>query len=174
MSAERNIFLALAGALFAGPASADPSAVAADAARAFGNHCFNPYLTAETAHADIARPGVRVDFYDTAPFASDAPSPATGRAPTPGTDRRCEVAFDGTHVETARNGAITGLAREGIRAQTAVPAAFAAQPGTEFIAARLLNPRRIAVVQVGTRPGADGAETFINVERLNPLTEASQ
>jgi hypothetical protein len=42
------------------------------------------------------------------------------------------------------------------------------QDGTEFVAARYLNPNRIAVVQVGTRLGPNGIETFINVERLQP------
>ena len=61
------------------------------------------------------------------------------------------------------------LAREGILTDAEVPDGFQRQEGTEFIAARRLNPRRIAVVQVGTRPGPGGTETFLNVERLDPL-----
>ncbi|WP_254796861.1 hypothetical protein [Sulfitobacter albidus] len=50
-----------------------------------------------------------------------------------------------------------------------MPETFPAQDGTTFIAARQLNPKRIAVVQVGTRPGPNGTETFVSVERLDPL-----
>ncbi|UWR24227.1 succinyl-CoA synthetase subunit beta [Sulfitobacter sp. S190] len=149
-------------------ACADPQA----AARAFADHCFSPFLTAATA-ADRLAPA-RVDFYDTRPFSSADPSPATGRAATPGTDRRCEVAFDGAHIQTGIEGVTTGLAQEGIDTPADVPADFAAQPGTTFIAARQLNPTRIAVVQVGTRPGPDGVETYLNVERLDPLAEPVQ
>ena len=38
--------------------------------------------------------------------------------------------------------------------------------GTSLLGARRLNPRRVAVVHTGTRPGPNGIETFLNVERL--------
>jgi hypothetical protein len=138
-----------------------------DAPGAFSDHCFNPLLTAETA-ADRLAPA-RVDFYDLRPFSSaNAVSEPTGRPVTPGTDRRCEVAFDGAHVEAGTEAVLTGLQREGILTEAEVPEAFQPQSGTAVIAARYLNPNRIAVVQVGTRPGPNGIETFINVERLEP------
>jgi hypothetical protein len=138
-----------------------------ETAATFAEHCFNPLLTAETA-ADRLAPA-RVDFYDLRPFSSaNAVSEPTGRPVTPGTDRRCEVAFDGAHVEAGTEAVLTGLQREGILTEAAVPEAFQPQSGTAVIAARYLSPNRIAVVQVGTRPGPNGIETFINVERLEP------
>jgi hypothetical protein len=137
------------------------------APEAFAAHCFSPYLTAETAVERLAP--ARVDFYDLRPFSSANPvSEPTGRPATPGTDRRCEVAFDGEHVEAGTDAVVMGLEREGIETEAEVPAAFPAQDGAEFVAARYLNPNRIAVVQVGTRLGPNGIETFINVERLEP------
>lgn len=147
---------------------------AATVAQAFADHCFSPYLTAQTAQDTLSASGARIDFYDLGPFSAAASSPVTGRAATLGTDRRCEVAFDGAHVAIGVEGVKTGLAQEGIDTQTDVPEAFAAQPGSEYIAARQLNPRRIAVVQVGTRQSPAGTETFINVERLIPDAGASQ
>jgi hypothetical protein len=60
-----------------------------------------------------------------------------------------------------------------------VPEAFAAHCFSPFLGATaadslaparvdFYDPNRIAVVQVGTRPGPGGIETFINVERLQP------
>ncbi|MEQ6250102.1 succinyl-CoA synthetase subunit beta [Sulfitobacter sp. HNIBRBA3233] len=145
--------------------------VRADAAalQAFADHCFSPYLTAETAQDALSSEGVRIDFYDTRPFSSAEPSPPAGRPATPGTDRRCEVAFDGTATDAGIAAVASGLSREGITAETDVPAGFPALDTSAFVAARLLNPRRIAVVQVGTRPGPHGTETYLNVERLDPL-----
>ncbi len=137
------------------------------APEAFAAHCFSPLLTAETAAERLAP--ARVDFYDLRPFSSaNEVSEPIGRPVTPGTDRRCEVAFDGAHIEAGTAAVLMGLEREGILTEAAVPEAFPAQSGTALIAARYLNPNRIAVVQVGTRPGPNGIETFINVERLEP------
>ena len=139
---------------------------------AFADHCFSPFLTTERAAQVLPE---RHDFYDLRPFRPSNPiSEPTGRPATPGTDRRCEVAFDGADVEAGIAGVIQGLRQEGITTEADVPADFPAQPGTEFIAARQLNPNRIAVVQVGTRPGPNGVETFLNVERLVPLNEVAQ
>jgi hypothetical protein len=134
---------------------------------AFAANCFSPFLTADTAAERLAP--ARVDFYDLRPLRAGTPvSEPVGRPVTPGTDRRCEVAFDGAHVEDGTHAVRSGLQREGIVTEAAVPAGFPTQPGADFVAARYLNPDRIAVVQVGTRPGPDGIETFINVERLEP------
>jgi hypothetical protein len=165
----RNILASLPIACVAGISAAQQCTEA----EAFAAHCFSPFLTAETA-AECLAPG-RVDFYDLRPFSGVNPvSPPMGRPVTPGTDRRCEVAFDGEHVESGMEAIVTGLTQEGILSEATVPADFPAQSGTAFIAARYLNPNRIAVVQVGTRPGPYGTETFINVERLVPLSETSQ
>lgn len=142
------------------------------AGQAFADHCFSPLLTAELAADHLP---ARHDFYDLRPFRPSNPiSEPTGRPATPGTDRRCEVAFDGADVQAGIAGVVKGLEQEGIVTEAEVPQGFAAQPGTAFVAARQLNPNRIAVVQVGTRPGPNGVETFINVERLTPLNEAGQ
>ena len=50
-----------------------------------------------------------------------------------------------------------------------LPDRYRATEGTELLAARQLNPRRIAVVHAGTRPGSTGIETFVFVERLMPV-----
>lgn len=141
-----------------------------DPARDFAAHCFSPFLTEDTAHRRLSAPGVRVDFYDLRPFSDAAVSPVTGRPATPGTDRRCEVAFEGGDPKAAAQAAADGLAREGILAEAALPDTHSAArgPGTVLLAARYLNPNRIAVVHVGSRPGPNGVETFLSVERLEP------
>lgn len=153
-----------------------PAAAAQDAeavGRAFAQHCFSPYMTAQTAQDALSPSGARIDFYDLRPFSSAAPSSVTGRAATPGTDRRCEVAFDGTALETADHWVITGLTQERLLArQIDVPADFPLSPNTTKAAAVQLNPNRIAVTQIGTRLGPNGVETYMNVERMIPLSEA--
>lgn len=167
----RGVALTLCAALAsAAPAAASP---AQRAAMAFAAHCFSPFLTATRAAQVLASEGVRVDFHDLDPLGDVPPSPVTGRAATPGTDRRCEVAVSGHAVETGIAAVRDGLAREGIDRAVETPATFPAQPGHAFIAARQLNPQRIAVVQVGTRPGPEGIETYVNVERLVPRGEVS-
>ena len=73
-----------------------------DMLAAFAAHCYRPLLTAQSAQANIAATGARVDFYDLNPFSDVAPTPR--RDVTPGTDRRCEVAFDGDYAEQAEIG----------------------------------------------------------------------
>lgn len=132
----------------------------------FADHCFSPLLTADSAAANLP---ARHDFYDLDPFSAGNPiSEPSGRPATPGTDRRCEVAFDGEEVDASVEVVIAALASEGILTAADVPQDFDQQEGTQFISARRLNPRRVAVVQVGTRPGPNGVETFLNVERLVP------
>lgn len=152
------------------------SAVAAQDAnavgKAFADHCFSPYLTAQTARDTLSPSGARIEFYDLRPFSSAAPSPVTGRARTPGTDRRCEVAFDGADIDKALGWLETGLEQEGLlNKQAEVPLGFVPQDGAVRIAAAQLNPNRVAVVQVGTRTGPNGDETFMNVERLVPTQD---
>lgn len=144
-------------------------AAATDAASAFAAHCFSPYLTAARAQEALASTGARVDFYDLDPFSSADVSPVMGRPATPGTDRRCEVAFDGDHGDMAASAVLAGLAAEGIRTDAPLPDRYQPTEGTVLLAARALNPQRIAVVHAGTRPGPDGVETFLTVERLTPL-----
>ena len=148
----------------------------ADAAiTAFSQHCFSPYLTAKTAETALSIPGARYDFYDLRPFSVAAVSPVTRRAATPGTDRRCEVAFDGAHTAAAIISVTDALEREGILTAVDLPEGFEETPGTALLAARQLNPRRVAVVHVGTRDGPNGTETFLSVERLHPRNlEASE
>lgn len=145
------------------------SSAQADALTAFSQNCFSPYLTA--AKAEAAFDGLRYDFYDLRPFSNVAPSPALTQV-TPGTDRRCEVATDGDQTTAATKVVTNALTREGITKDAPLPDTHAATDGTALLAARYLNPRRIAVVHVGTRPGPNGIETFLNVERLTP--EASR
>lgn len=134
----------------------------------FADHCFSPFLTASKAAKTFALSGARYDFFDLDPFSSADPSPATGRAVTAGTDRRCEISFAGDYAEVAAQAATDALAAEGITTPASLPATFTPHTGTTLLAARQLNPRRKAVVHVGTRQGPQGTETFMLVERLTP------
>ncbi|WP_152541112.1 succinyl-CoA synthetase subunit beta [Sulfitobacter noctilucae] len=134
----------------------------------FADHCFSPYMTAAKARETFSLKGVDHDFYDLDPFSSAAPSPATGRAVTPGTDRRCEVSFAGDHAENAASAAVRGLAVEKILQPADLPASYTETATTTLLAARRLNPRRVAVVHVATRGAANTLETFMLVERLAP------
>lgn len=168
--ALRHALYALLGAGFcvalgAGVAQAGE---ARDATQAFGANCFSPFMTASRAASRLGGTGARYDFYDLDPFSNVAPSPATGRAVTPGTDRRCEVSFDGAFTEMAIEATLGALAREGIMTEAQVPASYTQTSGTALLAARQLNPARVAVVHIGTRPGPAGTETFMFVERLVP------
>ncbi len=151
---------------FAGGAKA----TARSAIQLFANHCFSPYLTSEKARQAFALSGMAFDFYDLDPFSSVAPSPAQGAPVTAGTDRRCEVSFAGNHAESAAEGAMNALAHEMIFTPAPVPPSFRSGPDTTLLAARRLNPRRVAVVHIGTREGALGLETFMSVHRLLPTT----
>lgn len=138
-------------------------------AKAFAENCFNPRLTAQTAQAQLGPSGARIDFYDLRPAFGGPSSKPTGRARTPNTDRRCEVASDGYHFAVAERWVNIGLRREKLATKTTrVPPSFPAQDGTTSISAVRLNARRVAIVQIGLRKGPNGDETFINVERLAP------
>lgn len=162
----------LHAAVLCGAGSAALAGGAQGTARAaidlFAQNCFSPLMTAEKAERIFALSGASHDFYDLDPFSSAEPSPPTGRAVTPGTDRRCEVSFAGDHTEDAAQAVIDALAAEGITDPAPLPATYTKSADTELLAARRLNPRRTAIVHVGTRPGADGPETFLLVERLTP------
>ena len=160
-------WIAIIGAACAAPVFAGDNTAAINA---FAANCFSPFMTADLADKRLAKPGVRVDFYDLAPFdASNPVSPVAGRAQTPGTDRRCEVAFDGDRAADAAEAAAAALAREGITTEAPLPAQYAPTEGTSLLGARFLNPSRVAVVHTGTRPGPNGVETFLFVERMEPL-----
>ena len=136
---------------------------------AFARHCFSPFLSGDAADEAFNLPNLRHDFYDLDPFTRVPPTEAKTTA-TPGTDRRCEVSFNGDYAEQAMAAAVEALRRERILLEVPLPEthAEARLPGTALLAARQLNPRRTAVVHVGTRPGPSGVETFLNVERLRP------
>lgn len=150
-------------------AQADGAELAQAASEAFAANCFSPFMTAERAQEVLASTGARVEFYDLDPLSNGPVSPVVGRMATQGTDRRCEVAFDGDHGPLAENEAAAGLAMEGIDTVSPVPDRYQPSEGTRLLAARFLNPRRVAVVHVGTRPGPNGVETFLMVERMTPL-----
>ena len=153
-----------------GAGSAVAAQDAASVGKAFADHCFSPYLTAETAQTNLASSGARVDFYDLRPFSFVAPSLVSGRPATSGTDRRCEVAYDGGDPQPAIAWITKGLKQEGLFGkQVAVPPKFPRQKGIAMIAAAQLNTNRIAVVQAGVRDGPNGSEIYLNVERLTPL-----
>lgn len=160
-----------------GLGAASTAAAAQDAGAvgvAFADHCFSPFLTAQTARENIGPSGARLDFYDLRPFSAVPPSPVTGRAVTPGTDRRCEVAFDGAASDQAQRWVLRGVTQEGLEDRLIdVPADFPLLPTTQHAAAVQLNPDRIAVTQVGQRPGPNGTETYLSVERLIPLSEVN-
>ncbi|MEO9824652.1 MAG: succinyl-CoA synthetase subunit beta [Paracoccaceae bacterium] len=156
---------------YAGTAHARSPQIAADAGiGAFVANCFSPFMTAEKAKSRFDQPDIRYDFYDLDPFSNVAPSPASGSV-TEGTDRRCEVAFDHDYAAMAADAVVVQLTKEGITKEAAVPANYQASDGTALLAARMLNPKRKAVVHVGTRPGPSGTETFMFVERLLPLNQ---
>lgn len=169
MSLHRTFALCAAMAIMALPAQAQGDGVAASASEAFARNCFSPFMTAARAEDLLASTSARVDFYDLDPLSGGPVSPVMGRAATLGTDRRCEVAYDGDHAELATSAAVAGLEMEGIDTSAPVPDRYQPTEGTALLAARALNPRRIAVVHVGTRPGPNGVETFLFVERMTPL-----
>lgn len=135
---------------------------------AFMGNCFSPFLTAEKADVALDLPKIRYDFYDLDPFSAVPPTQPQKRAATPGTDRRCEVAFDGDGAQTAAQAAVEALRAEGITTPARLPSNYSETSGTTLLAARRLNPRKVAVVHAGTRTGPNGLETFVYVERLTP------
>jgi len=152
--------------------AAQTPSTSALAQSAFAAVCTNPGQT----HADVMRNMTAhvvaqngsglpftVDFYDTT-------LEATGAAITPGTNRRCAVSWPGNDTAAAVQTLLTAMQGPPVfGTPTDMPEGFAAKDGTAFIQARLLNARGTrAVVHVGTRTGARGLETFINVERLPP------
>ena len=163
--------LGLGAGLGGGVQAGGAAATARAAMELFAQHCFSPFLTGEKARRSFALSGVTHDFYDLAPFSSAAPTPVTGRPATPGTDRRCEIVFDGDHAAPAATAAAGALTREGITAPAPLPASYQDTGTTTLLAARKLNPRRTAIVHVGTREGPRGTETFMLVERLVPTDD---
>jgi hypothetical protein len=159
--------LCLSFSLAVSASAGGPKAIAVAAVDLFAENCFSPYLTASKAAKTFALSNTTYDFYDLDPFSSAAPSPAQITV-TPGTDRRCEIAFPGDHARMAAAAAAEALQSEGITTPAALPAAFQPTDTTTLLAARRLNPRRVAIVHVGTRQGAQGIETFMLVERLTP------
>ncbi|MDG1259275.1 MAG: hypothetical protein P8O08_17905 [Paracoccaceae bacterium] len=145
-----------------------PQTVALSGLRLFAANCFSPFLTGQSAERIFNVLGRRHDFYDLAPFSAVALSPANERAVTQGTDRRCEISFQGSFAAQAAETATAALEAEGLRTAADLPTHFIRTPDTTLLAARRLNPRRVAVVHVGTRVGENGIDTFMSVERLLP------
>lgn len=153
-------------------AAGGPKSTARAAMQLFADHCFSPFLTAERAAKAFALSGAAYDFYDLDPFSSADPTPATARAVTPGTDRRCEISFAGNYAENAAQAAVNALFAERITEPAPVPASHIKGATTTLLAARRLNQSRVAVVHVGTRQGAQGIRTFMLVERLTSTDTA--
>ena len=138
---------------------------------AFADTCTVRGLTAQEAEARMrahvtALGGnglpFRLEFYDITLEPTDI-------SVTPGTDRRCEVAFDGVHTAPATTALLDLMQRPPVfGVPIPLPITHSPSHGTAFIEGRQLNPRVAAVVHVGTRETATGPETFINVERLVP------
>ncbi|MDD9921563.1 MAG: succinyl-CoA synthetase subunit beta [Boseongicola sp.] len=145
-----------------------PQTDADSAIAAFSANCFSPRLSRSKANEVFGLANVRYDFYDLDPFTSAAPTPASVRPATPGTDRRCEVSFAGDHTEIAVGAVTSQLELEGLREVVDLPGSHESlrTSSTALLAARRLNHLKIAVVHVGTRPFENGIETFLNVERL--------
>lgn len=165
-----SILLALAiGQARAGTLS-EPQ-VAELALGAFGETCTVRGMTADRAEARMrahvaARGGTGLPF-DLAFY--DITIEPTDLTVTPGTDRRCEVAFPGDHTGRAVETLLALMATPPVFGQPIpLPVTHSPHPGTSFIEGRQLNPRVAAVVHVGTRVAETGLETFINVERLLP------
>lgn len=167
--AGATLFLVLI-ALRAASAGAPP-ATADLAIGAFADTCTVRGLTAEAADGRMrdfvaAEGGVglpfRLEFYDI------TLQPTTLQV-TPGTDRRCEVAFPGDHTAPATEALLALMARPPVfGTPIPLPITHSPAPGTAFIEGRQLNPRVAAVVHVGIRDTDAGPETFLNVERLKP------
>lgn len=165
-----SVFLALAvGQAKAGTLS-EPQ-IADLALGAFGETCTIRGMTADRADARMrayvaAHGGTGLPF-DLAFY--DITIEPTDMTVTPGTDRRCEVAFRGDHTAQAVETLLALMATPPVFGQPIpLPVTHSPHPGTSFIEGRQLNPRVAAVVHVGTRDAATGLETFINVERLLP------
>ena len=165
----RLIFATLIALAAIGAHARSPDTDARAAIAAFAAHCFDPRLTSDQADRVFGLANNSFDFFDLDPFSAVAPSPPTERAPTPGTDRRCEVSFHGDYSQDAVTAVTDQLRRERLTRTAPVPTSHETlrTDGTALLAARRLNPRKIAVVHIGTRRGpAGGIETFMNVERL--------
>jgi hypothetical protein len=167
-----GLFIILMVARAASAASAvAPPATADLAIGAFADTCTVRGLTLAEAEGRmrdfVAEEGgeglpFRLEFYDITLQPTDLPV-------TPGTDRRCEVAFPGEHTKPA-TAALLALMERPPAFGTPIPLPITHSPvhGTAFIEGRQLNPRVAAVVHVGTRETDTGLETFMNVERLEP------
>ncbi|WP_415921489.1 hypothetical protein [Tateyamaria sp. SN6-1] len=152
--------LAFSGAVM----SATAPALAAEhpAIAAFTAYCFKAGQTAEDARANMEKAAgtplpFALEFWDT----SLEPAPSAPAF----SERRCEVSFAGDHAADAVQAVQAKMATPPVfGTPLPLPDPFAATPGTSYIEARELLRQRVAVVHIGTR--ADGAETFIRVDRL--------
>ncbi len=148
---------ALIGA--AGGAMADQTETAINA---FNNWCFKAGQTENDARRNMAADpaAFALTFWD------DSLEPRPANAPT-GVERRCEVAFDGDHSNTAVSALRTQMqTRPVFGTKIPLPDTHWPQGGTVLLEARALLRGRVAVVHVGTRATASGKKTFMAVDRL--------
>lgn len=145
-------------ALLCGPTAA----MANPAITTFNTWCFKAGQTEAQARTNMNAGSAPF----TLTFWDDSLEPRPADAPQ-GVERRCEVAFDGDHTDTA----ITAL-----RAQMATPPIFGtmiplpnthkATATTALIEGRELLRGRVAVVHIGTRTTQSKQQTFMAVDRL--------
>ncbi|MEM7242388.1 MAG: hypothetical protein AAF429_09400 [Pseudomonadota bacterium] len=167
-------FIALLLGAFLTPAApeiAHADAKLADTAiSAFAKYCTQPRqklyrimlrMERHAKEAGYASLPFDVEFYDTTLERATIPI-------TPGTNRRCVVTFDGSYAQQAKNAVLAFVERAKFGFETDIPKTHsdARVSGTELFIARRLQSGPKAVLHVGTSRGANGVQTFINVERL--------
>ncbi|MEL7091061.1 MAG: hypothetical protein AAFN94_04930 [Pseudomonadota bacterium] len=137
-------------------AHADPIAITA-----FTEWCFKAGQTASAARANMERTaGAPLPFELTFWDSSLEPAP---NAPEQ-SERRCEVAFDGAFAPDAIQAVQAKMAMPPVfGTPIPLPKPFESTDATAMIEARELLRGRVAVVEIGTRPGP---RTFIRVDRL--------
>ena len=87
---------------------------------------------------------------------------------TSGTNRKCQVRFDGDHTDKAVKAVLEFVERAHFGFESRIPKSHrnARVAGTELFIARRLQSGPKAVLHVGTVNGPRGVQTFIDVERL--------
>ena len=87
---------------------------------------------------------------------------------TPGTNRKCQVRFDGNHTALAVPAVLEFIENARFGFESTIPPTHqnARVAGTKLFLARRLQSGPKAVLHVGTANGPLGVQTFIDVERL--------
>lgn len=140
--------------------TAQAASVAETAIASFNAVCFKAGQTAQEARTRMeARDSTplpyTLTFWDkTLETAPEAPQQI---------ERRCDVAFDGSHTKAAVQALRVQMATPPVfGVKIALPDTHSPASGTVFIEGRELRRGRIAVVHVGLRNG----QTFMTVDRL--------